>query len=85
MVAVLTALVPVLAVLFEWAALYSIIPFLQQYCPTQVPFLLGRRFRTICLSDNTYREIIKDTEDFEGDAAYGKKYYAGLDRIRLQK
>lgn len=73
MVAILTALVPVLAVLFEWAALYR---YYSVYA-TELPdlkflFYWVGGFALFAFLTTLIREIIKDTEDFEGDAACGR-------------
>lgn len=73
MVAVLTALVPVLAVLFEWAALYRYYSINAIVLP-ELKFLFYwvGGFALFAFLTTLIREIIKDTEDFEGDAAYGR-------------
>lgn len=73
-VAILTALVPMLVVLFEWAALYRY----YSIHATKVPefgflfFWIGG-FSFFAFLTTLIREIIKDTEDFEGDSAHGRK------------
>ncbi len=73
MVAVLTALVPVLAVLFEWAALYRYYSVSATILPDlRFLFYWVGGFALFAFLTTLIREIIKDTEDFEGDAAYGR-------------
>jgi 4-hydroxybenzoate polyprenyltransferase len=72
-VAVLTALVPMLVVIFEWPAIY-------RYCAVNAvtPPRLGiifywvGGFAVFAFLTTLIREIIKDIEDFEGDLAYGR-------------
>jgi 4-hydroxybenzoate polyprenyltransferase len=72
-VAILTSLVPLLVVFYEWPALY-------RYYMTnavQMPelnfiFYWVGGFALFAFLTNLTREIIKDIEDFEGDAAYGR-------------
>jgi len=73
LVAILTALVPVLVVLFEWAALYRYYSAHAIEIP-QLRFLFYwvGGFALFAFLTTLIREIIKDTEDFEGDAAYGR-------------
>ncbi|NLN30652.1 MAG: UbiA family prenyltransferase [Bacteroidales bacterium] len=73
LVAVLTALVPVLAVLFEWTGLYRYYSVHAVSMP-DLKFLFGWAggFALFAFLTTFIREIIKDTEDFEGDAAYGR-------------
>lgn len=72
-VALLTALVPMLVAVFEWAALY------RHYAADVVEMpSLGLIFGWIggfaifAFLTSMTREIIKDIEDFEGDMAYGR-------------
>ncbi len=73
-VALLTAMVPLLVVLFELPMLnkaYSGI--LLEYNQTFLPiFYWVAAFAFFAFLTNLIREIIKDMEDFEGDAAYGR-------------
>jgi len=86
MVAILTALVPVLAVLFEWAALYRYYSVNATALP-RLDFLfywvVG--FALFAFLSTLIREIIKDTEDFEGDAAYGRNTMPVVIGIRTSK
>lgn len=72
-VALLTALVPLLVVFYEWPALY-------RFCavnmsePPRLAFLfywIGG-FAIFAFFTTLIREIIKDIEDFEGDMEYGR-------------
>jgi 4-hydroxybenzoate polyprenyltransferase len=72
-VALLTAMVPMLVVFYEWPALYK-------YYTANAVVLPGFNFITYWIGGfalfafltNLIREIIKDIEDFEGDLAYGR-------------
>jgi 4-hydroxybenzoate polyprenyltransferase len=73
-VAILTAMVPLLVVLYEWPSLiryYSVnaieIPHLNFI------FYWVSGFALFAFMTTLIREIIKDIEDFEGDMAYGRK------------
>jgi 4-hydroxybenzoate polyprenyltransferase len=74
-VALLTALVPVMVLLFELPLLtrvYSpVIIEVGSYLKYMVYWVSG--FAVFAFLLNLTREIIKDTEDFEGDQAYGKQ------------
>ncbi len=74
-VAVLTALVPLLVVLFEIPMLnreYGNI-LVQINSNFNYIFIWVAGFSVFAFLTTLIREIIKDTEDFEGDAAYGMK------------
>ncbi len=72
-VALLTAMVPMLVVIFEWPALY-------RYCAVNavmpprldVIFYWVGGFAIFAFLTTIIREVIKDIEDFEGDMAYGR-------------
>ncbi len=72
-VSLLTAMVPMLVVLYEWPALY-------RYCavnavnppPLGIIFYWVGGFAIFAFLTTLIREIIKDIEDFEGDMAYGR-------------
>jgi 4-hydroxybenzoate polyprenyltransferase len=74
-VALLTALVPFLVLLFE-------LPLLARNYgsavsqPTHYLMILVLGFSLFAFLLNLVREIVKDAEDFEGDRAYGKKTIA---------
>ncbi len=74
MVALMTAMVPLLVILFEMPMLnkaYSSI--LLEYNQTLLPiFYWVAAFAFFAFLTTLIREIIKDLEDFEGDAAYGR-------------
>ncbi len=73
LVAILTALVPVLAVLFEWTGLYRYYSVHASDLPDlKFLFCWVGGFALFAFLTTFIREIIKDTEDFEGDAAYGR-------------
>jgi 4-hydroxybenzoate polyprenyltransferase len=72
-IAVLTAMVPLLVILYEWPVLY-------RFCavniaePPNLDFLfywIGG-FALFAFLTTLIREIIKDIEDFEGDLEYGR-------------
>ncbi len=72
-VALLTAMVPLLVVLYEWPALYRY----YTVHATSVPslnfiFYWVAGFALFAFLTTLTREIIKDIEDFEGDKAYGR-------------
>lgn len=72
-VSILTAMVPMLVVLFEW-------PFLYRYYAVNATVMPGigiifywvGGFAIFAFLTTLTREIIKDIEDFEGDMAYGR-------------
>jgi 4-hydroxybenzoate polyprenyltransferase len=72
-VALLTAMVPMLVVIFEWPALY-------RYCAVNaiappkldIIFYWVGGFALFAFLTTIIREVIKDIEDFEGDLAYGR-------------
>ncbi len=72
-VALLTAMVPLLVALFEWPALYNYYSVNAIRLP-DINFILYwvGGFSLFAFLTNLVREIIKDIEDFEGDAAYGR-------------
>jgi 4-hydroxybenzoate polyprenyltransferase len=72
-VAVLTAMVPFLVVIFEWSALYRHYMVNTVEMPKLV-FLFAwvGGFALYAFLTTLSREIIKDIEDFEGDMAYGR-------------
>jgi len=72
-VAVLTALVPLLVGFYEWPALYKFYSVNATVMP-ELKFLfywIGG-FAFFAFITTLTREIIKDIEDFEGDVAYGR-------------
>jgi 4-hydroxybenzoate polyprenyltransferase len=72
-VSVMTAMVPFMVVLFEWSALYRYYSVNAIELP-KLSFLFYwvGGFSIFAFLTTLTREIIKDTEDFEGDAAYGR-------------
>jgi 4-hydroxybenzoate polyprenyltransferase len=72
-VAFLTALVPLLVVIYEWAALYQFYSVNAATMP-ELSFLFywGGGFALFAFLTTLAREILKDIEDFEGDLAYGR-------------
>jgi 4-hydroxybenzoate polyprenyltransferase len=72
-VAVLTALVPMLVVFYEWPALYKYYTINAITLPKiNLIFYWVGGFALFAFLTTITREIIKDIEDFEGDAAYGR-------------
>jgi len=72
-VAVLTALVPLLVVFYEWPALYRYYAVNALSSPDlSIIFYWVGAFALFAFITTLTREIIKDIEDFEGDAAYGR-------------
>jgi 4-hydroxybenzoate polyprenyltransferase len=72
-VALLTAMVPILVVFFEWPALYKYYT-INAVSPPPMNFIIYwvGGFALFAFLTNLAREIIKDIEDFEGDIAYGR-------------
>lgn len=72
-VAVLTAMVPMLVVFYEWPALYKYYTINAVEMP-KFNFIVSwvGGFAIFAFLVNLIREIIKDIEDFEGDVAYGR-------------
>jgi len=72
-VALLTAMVPMLVVFYEWPALYKYYTINAIRLP-QINFIIYwvGGFALFAFLTNLIREIIKDIEDFEGDTAYGR-------------
>jgi len=72
-VAVLTAMVPLLVVFYEWPALYRYYEVNAVSSPDiSVIFKWVGGFALFAFITTLTREIIKDIEDFEGDMAYGR-------------
>jgi 4-hydroxybenzoate polyprenyltransferase len=73
MVAILTAMVPMLVVIYEAAALYQYYAVNAVNMPhIGVVFYWVGGFAMFAFLTTLAREIIKDIEDFEGDVAYGR-------------
>lgn len=72
-VAALTAMVPLLVILYEWPALYRFYS-VNSTDPPPLGFLFYwvGGFALFAFITTMSREIIKDIEDFEGDKAYGR-------------
>ncbi|HKK42548.1 MAG TPA: geranylgeranylglycerol-phosphate geranylgeranyltransferase [Bacteroidales bacterium] len=72
-VALLTAMVPLLVVLYEWPALYRYYTVNATSVPSlEFIFYWVGGFALFAFLTTLTREIIKDIEDFEGDLAYGR-------------
>lgn len=72
-VALLTSMVPMLVVFYEWPALYKYYT-INAVSPPPMNFIIYwvGGFALFAFLTNLTREIIKDIEDFEGDIAYGR-------------
>ncbi len=72
-VALLTAMVPMLVVFYEWPALYQFYSVNAIRLP-EINFIIYwvGGFALFAFLINLIREIVKDIEDFEGDLAYGR-------------
>jgi 4-hydroxybenzoate polyprenyltransferase len=72
-VAILTGIVPLLVVFYEWPALYKYYTINAITLP-KINFILYwvGGFALFAFLTTLTREIIKDIEDFEGDVAYGR-------------
>jgi 4-hydroxybenzoate polyprenyltransferase len=73
LVALLTAMVPMLVVFYEWPALYRYYSVNAIRLPdiNIITYWVGG-FALFAFLINLIREIVKDIEDFEGDIAYGR-------------
>lgn len=72
-VGVLTAMVPLLVIFYEWPALYKYYSVNAISVPKlTVLFYWVGGFALFAFITTLSREIIKDIEDFEGDMAYGR-------------
>jgi 4-hydroxybenzoate polyprenyltransferase len=72
-VAILTAMVPLLVVLYEWPALYRYYAVNAVELPKfNFIFYWVGGFGLFAFLTTITREMIKDIEDFEGDIAYGR-------------
>lgn len=74
-IALLSAIVPIIVVLFEIPAIYRTFPELVKsgYLRLDDVLYLTLIFSLFAFVISLLREIIKDTEDYEGDLAYGCK------------
>ena len=72
-VATLTAMVPMLVVIYEWPAIYRYYLVNAEIIPKfdLILYWVGG-FSIFAFLTTLTREIIKDIEDFEGDTAYGR-------------
>ena len=72
-VALLTAMVPMLVVIYEWPVLYKYYMLNAIEMPDlKILFYWIGGFALFAFITTLTREIIKDIEDFEGDKAYGR-------------
>jgi 4-hydroxybenzoate polyprenyltransferase len=72
-VAFLTAMVPMLVVIYEWSAVYRFYTINAAETPDlSFMFYWIGGFALFAFLTTLIREIIKDVEDYEGDAAYGR-------------
>ena len=72
-VALLTAMVPMLVAIYEWSAVYRFYAINAAETPdlSFIFYWIGG-FALFAFLTTLTREIIKDIEDYEGDAAYGR-------------
>jgi len=86
LVAVLTAMVPMLVVIFEAPALYQYYVINAIKVPDlSIIFYWVGGFAVFAFLTTLSREIIKDIEDFEGDVAYGRNTVPVVIGIRTSK
>jgi len=72
-VALMTAMVPLLVVIYDWPALYMHYSILAVNLPDyNIIFYWAGGFAVFAFLTTLTREIIKDIEDFDGDLAYGR-------------
>jgi 4-hydroxybenzoate polyprenyltransferase len=72
-VAIMTAMVPLIVVFYEWPALYKYYAIYATKLPEiNIIFYWVGGFSLFAFLTTLIREIIKDIEDFEGDIAYGR-------------
>jgi 4-hydroxybenzoate polyprenyltransferase len=72
-VALLTAMVPLMVAVYEWPALYSFYSALTLKVPDfGIIMWWAGGFALFAFLTTLTREVIKDIEDFEGDLAYGR-------------
>lgn len=72
-VALLTAMVPLLVALYEWPAMYRFYAVNSASPPDlKIIFYWTGGFAIFAFLTTLIREIIKDIEDFEGDKVYGR-------------
>ena len=72
-VAILTAMVPLLVVIYEWPALYKYYGvYALSFPELSFIFYWVGGFSLFAFLTTLTREIIKDIEDFDGDIAYGR-------------
>jgi 4-hydroxybenzoate polyprenyltransferase len=85
-VSVLTSMVPLMVVLFEWSALYRYYSVNAIELPDLgLLFYWVGGFSLFAFLTTFAREIIKDTEDFEGDTAYGRNTIPVIIGIKASK
>lgn len=72
-VALMTAMVPLLVVIYDWPALYMHYSIFAVNIPDyNIIFYWAGGFAIFAFLTTLTREIIKDIEDFDGDLAYGR-------------
>ena len=85
-VALLTAMVPMLVVLYEIAPIYKHYINLTASMPSlKAIWFWGLGFSSFAFLTTLGREIIKDMEDFEGDRAYGSNSVPVIAGIKVSK
>lgn len=85
-IALMTAMVPMLVVMYEWPALYRYYAVNATEPPglSIILYWVGG-FAMFAFLTTLTREIIKDIEDFEGDVTYGKNTVPVVIGIRVAK
>lgn len=85
-VAVLTAMVPMLVAIYEWPALYRYYQMNAAAPPdlTLVFYWVGG-FALFAFLITLVREIVKDIEDFEGDLSYGRNTLPVVAGVRTSR
>jgi len=85
-VAVLTAFVPLMVVIFELPVIYDYYgPQLISLSTMKIIFYWVAGFAVFAFLTTLSREIVKDMEDFEGDKAYGSRSLPVVAGIRVSK
>ncbi|MEZ5012319.1 MAG: geranylgeranylglycerol-phosphate geranylgeranyltransferase [Bacteroidales bacterium] len=85
-VAVMTAMVPLMVLAFEIPMIYNhYLPLVADMPSLKVPALWVLGFSAFAFITTLAREIIKDMEDFEGDMAYGSKSLPVVAGLKVSK
>ncbi|MBS0012212.1 MAG: geranylgeranylglycerol-phosphate geranylgeranyltransferase [Bacteroidales bacterium] len=85
-VALLTAFVPLMVVLYELPAIYNYYgAYLVSFSTVKIIFYWVAGFSVFAFLTTLAREIVKDMEDFEGDRAYGSRSLPVVSGLRVSK